>query len=164
MESLVPIIIAIAFLVLQAIAAGNKKKEAARRQMQRQERPPGYAPRPVALPQRSPFEQLLETMREQGAIGEVEEEEIVETVAGTPEETEKILYPAYRKTALEETPLPAASSAAVTPKAAAIPMNEEEENAFAEPQKEKHWFFSEPFDAGKAIVYSEIIRPKWKED
>ena len=163
MESLVPILIAVAFFVLQAIAASNKKKEAARRQMQRREQPPVYAPRPVTPPQKSPFEQLLDAMREQGAIGDIEEEAIEETVVEIPEEPEKKFYPAYRQVALEETPIPAAGKAAIAPAVATIAQEEEERNAFAEPQKQAHWFFSEPFDAGKAIVYSEIIRPKFNE-
>ncbi|MDR0694646.1 MAG: hypothetical protein LBF81_05030 [Prevotellaceae bacterium] len=163
METLVPVIIAVAFFILQAIAAANKKKEAVRRQMQRGEQPPVYAPQPVAPPQKSPFEQLLEAMREQGAIGDIEEEAIEETIIETPEEPEKILYPAYKRIALEETPMPAAGSATMAPAVATIAIDEEETNAFAEPQKQKHWFFPEPFDAGKAIVYSEIIRPKFNE-
>ncbi|MDR2358305.1 MAG: hypothetical protein LBD87_00710 [Prevotellaceae bacterium] len=163
MESLVPVLIAIAFFVLQAIAAANKKKEAARRQMQRHEQPPVYAPQPAAPPQKSPFEQLLEAMREQGVIGDIEEEAIEETAVEIPKEPEKALYPAYRRIALEETPQPAASSATLTPAVATILMDEEEANAFAEPQKQECRFFSEPFDAGKAIVYSEIMRPKFSE-
>ncbi|MDR0582224.1 MAG: hypothetical protein LBG31_04585 [Prevotellaceae bacterium] len=162
MESLVPILIAVAFFILQAIAAGNKKKEAARRQMQRHGQPPVYTPQPVAPPQKSPFEQLLDAMREQGAIGDIEEEAIEETIVETPEEPEKKFYPAYRRIALEETPLPAAASATIAPTAATITQEEEERSAFAEPQKQEHWFFSEPFDAEKAIVYSEIMHQKFQ--
>ncbi|MDR2802062.1 MAG: hypothetical protein LBB31_02455 [Prevotellaceae bacterium] len=163
MESLVPILIAVAFFVLQAIAAGNKKKETVRRQMQRSDQPPVYAPRPVAPPQKSPFEQLWETMKEQGVIGEIEEEEIEETVVETPKKPEKTLYPAYKRIAVEKTPIPAAGGVTTAPATAIAAISEEEALAFAEPQKRKHPFFVEPFDAGKAIVYSEIIRPKFNE-
>jgi hypothetical protein len=141
MESLVPILIAFAFFVLQAVVAGNKKKEVARQQAQKREQPPVYAPRPSTQLPKSPFEQLLEAMREQGAIGEVEEEAIEEPVA--------------------ETPAPATSNATAAQQMAAA--DEEQKKAFAVPQKKEHWFLSEPFDAEKAIVYSEIMRPKFNE-
>ncbi|MDR1406302.1 MAG: hypothetical protein LBI89_03770 [Prevotellaceae bacterium] len=158
MESLVPIIIAVAFFVLQAIAAGNKKKEAVRRSMQRPLQPPVYGPRPAAAPPKSPFEQLLEAMREQGSIGDIEEEEIPETIAAVPEEAEKKLYLAYQPMSMEA--LPAAESTLSAPVVTAIAG--EEANAFSLQPKKKHWLATEPFDAGKAIIYSEIIRPKFK--
>jgi hypothetical protein len=163
MESLVPIILAIAFIVLQAVAAGNKKKEAARRQLQRSEPSTVYAPRPVAPQPKSPFEQLLEAMREQGAIGDIEEEVIEETVEETPGEPEQNLYPAYQRIVLDETPQPKPDNIAAAQATIASPVAGEENNAFAEKQKKERRFFTEPFDAGMAIVYSEIMRPKFAE-
>jgi hypothetical protein len=164
MESLVPVIIAIAFFILQAVAAGNKKKEAARRQLPRSEPTTVYAPRPVASQPKSPFEQLLEAMREQGAIGDIEEEAIEEeTVVETPDEPEQNLYPAYQQVVLDEVPQPKANNRAAAQATIASPVADEEHNAFAEKKKKTHRFFTEPFDAGKAIVYSEIMRPKFAE-
>jgi hypothetical protein len=163
MESLVPIIIAIAFFALQAIASSNKKKEAARRQLQKRELSPVYAPRPAASQPKSPFEQLLEAMREQGAIGNIEEEEIEEPIVETPDEPEQKFYPAYQRVALEEKPLPAASNFAPAKATITATTDEEEDNAFVEKQKKERRFFTEPFDAGMAIVYSEIMRPKFAD-
>ena len=164
MESLVPVIIAIAFFILQAVAAGNKKKEAARRQLQRSEPATVYAPRPVAPQPKSPFEQLLEAMREQGAIGDIEEEAVEEeTIVETPDAPEQKFYPAYQRVVLDEAPQPKTDNRAAAQATIPSPVAGEENNAFAEKQKEERRLFTGPFDAGMAIVYGEIMRPKFAE-
>jgi hypothetical protein len=137
MESILPIIIGLAFILLQAFNA-NKKREAAR------QRPlPTNAPTPAP---RNPFEQWLESLNPEEATDAVEQPVVAEETRA---------------------PLPVASpvTTILAPQAGGrqpigSEVSEEERAAFALSKPTVPWWYTEEFDARKAVIYSEILKPK----
>jgi hypothetical protein len=167
MESLVPILIAVAFFILQAVVSSNKKKEAAQKRTAYRSEQPSYFSSQQASPpsEKSPFELLLQSLQAQGVVGNIEEAEAIddnaEMTAEEPDVIEQQLYPTYK----EAKATPAANIASAEMQAQLDSVNdtksEEEKAAFATaaPATTPDWLQS--FEVEKAVVYSEILQPKF---
>ncbi len=160
MESLIPILIGVAFFVLQAVASNNKKKRAAQ---QRNTPAPGHYPTPSAAPA-NPLEEWVRRMQQEMA-GENEEENYAEEEIIEAEETvvaEEKLYPKYVAPAVATVAAPSVQS---TLTATAETQSDEEKAAFAEniATKPHRLLDPETFDIEQAVVYSEILKPKFSE-
>jgi hypothetical protein len=149
MESILPILIGVAFILLQIAAAGKKKKESAQRPT------PSPPPAAAALPQEDLWKQWMSILNP-----EPEEPEDDPETAGI----EAGLYPQYCPT--EESPVVPVKSAPpqapATPADDTLPLSEEAAFAEATPQP-AHWLNAATFDLKKAVVYSEIMRPKFED-
>jgi len=144
MESILPIIIGLVIIIVK-IMNSDKKKEAARKQAMRQNRPVQEV--------QNPFEEWLKNLNPQEETV-VEEEEV---------ELEQTLYPSYREQLVEvgnvqsEIPTVETTLCAINDN-----QSEEEKIAFAEPTKAKNKLIDENFDIKKAIIFSEIFAPKFE--
>jgi len=147
MESILPIIIGLVIIIIK-IMNSDKKKEAARKQAMRQNRPVQEV--------QNPFEEWLKSLnpQEETVIEEVEEEEV---------ELEQTLYPSYREQLVEVGNVQSAIPTVETTLCAINDnQSEEEKIAFAEPTKAKNKLIDENFDIKKAIIFSEIFAPKYE--
>ena len=157
MESIWPILIGVAFIILQAIAAGNKKKK-----------PTTQRPMvPHSEAAKNPLEQWLESIIPTNEAPPVADIMSDERSFG-PEEGrrhEHIAATLYPVAAAETPPVPVAEplhDTAVAMPTVAVDADEEERQAFAEqPAAAAQWLDAASFDAKKAIIYSEIMRPKF---
>jgi hypothetical protein len=155
MESIVPVLIGVAFVILQAIASSNKKKEAARRRTATPSQPQPYTrPQPPVAEPLNPFEELLRKLQapapqensSEEAYDEEEEEKGVQNL-------EKALYPQYRQP-------PIAPLQTVQNTLERIEREEKAAAALIPAPVESEWN-SETFDLRKAVIYSEILQPKY---
>ncbi|MDR2361588.1 MAG: hypothetical protein LBD91_02550 [Prevotellaceae bacterium] len=149
MESILPILIGLAVLVLQAVASNNKKKEAARRGAEASRGPQSYAP-----PQEEasdPFEEWVRSL----TAPRVEESD--EESGGASSENvariEEGLYPQDRRPSVEMQ----MAVATIAPVAEQPP----QDDAAAAPVVSGSAWRDEVFDVEKAIVYSEILQRKF---
>ena len=157
MESILPIIVGILFVVIQAVKSSKKKEAARQRQAQVSHRETTFSSQPR---EKTAFEKWLESLETQEP-DEFEEEKVEKR------SLEQILYPARQERFVEGESVfqsSAETQTSVESTLAALNENqsEEEKEAFSEHGKKKHKLFDENFDIKKGIIFSEIFAPKYE--
>ncbi|MDR0729428.1 MAG: hypothetical protein LBF19_04815 [Prevotellaceae bacterium] len=154
MESIVPVLIGLAVLILQAVASSNKKKEEARRRAVAPSRPQSYAP-PQERPS-DPFEELLKSLTSPPPM-----QEEVETVEATDVENyeeedsqnlEQALYPQDRR--------PSVEMQMAVPTIQPVPDQLSQNEPATDPATTETAWYDDAFDLKKAVIYSEILQRK----
>ncbi|MDR0668280.1 MAG: hypothetical protein LBF90_06660 [Prevotellaceae bacterium] len=165
MESIVPILIAAAVIILQLIASGNKKRADAQRRTASPTRPQPTRPTPYPETPSDPFTELIKSLTSQ--YSEPEQKTTVDEPSTewrnaknkeTEQNPEQRLYPKYRSLPMEEQLAVATIQPAATQPAAGTPPPP---NAPAsDPLSPTNDDPTDDFDIKKAIIYSAILQRK----
>jgi hypothetical protein len=158
MESILPILIGLAILILQAVASSNKKKEEARRRAATPSRPQPYIPSPQPERTSDPFEEWIKSLTSPQTV-----EEEVETVeeTDTEEEEEKEAYQNIERTLYSQDSRPSIEMQMAVPTIRPVPEQQpQDEPATNSATAEPAWH-TDTFDLKTAVIYSEILQRKY---
>ncbi|MDR1680780.1 MAG: hypothetical protein LBS12_03245 [Prevotellaceae bacterium] len=154
MDSIIPILIGLAVIILQAVSASNKKKEEARRRAAAPPRPQPYMPSPQAERPANPFEEWVKslTANETDKMDEINEADETEEAEATAI-PEQALYPKQNAPSVEAQ----LAVSTLAPAADSFPQSAPPPDA---PSPDADWH-TDSFDLKKAVIYSEILRRKY---
>ena len=159
MESIVPILIAAAVVILQLIASGNKKRADAQRRAASPTRPQPARPTPYPEAPSDPFTELIKSLTSQytepeqvTTVDEPEDERRNATHKEPEPNPEQRLYPNYRSRPIEEQ----LAVATIQP-AAGTPQPNAPASDPLSPTSDAP---TDDFDIKKAIIYSAILQRK----